>query len=108
MTINIEMGNDGAGRPVAMDVEELLATRLLVQGNSGSGKSHLLRRMLEGSGFRVLKVVTWGGLAAGTAPPWLKRPADRLAKRWGFGDVMLFQAVPAAAVPARPDRPRGG
>src|SRR6185369_6283935 len=29
--------------------EELLATRLLVQGNSGSGKSHLLRRLLEQS-----------------------------------------------------------
>ena len=32
-----------------MDLEELLATRLLVQGNSGSGKSHLLRRQLEQS-----------------------------------------------------------
>jgi hypothetical protein len=32
-----------------MDLEELLATRLLVQGNSGSGKSHLLRRLLEQS-----------------------------------------------------------
>ena len=31
------------------DLEELLATRLLVQGNSGSGKSHLLRRLLEQS-----------------------------------------------------------
>ncbi|MFN5714494.1 MAG: helicase HerA domain-containing protein, partial [Bradyrhizobium sp.] len=33
----------------AIDLEELLATRLLVQGNSGSGKSHLLRRLLEQS-----------------------------------------------------------
>ena len=32
-----------------LDLEELLATRLLVQGNSGSGKSHLLRRLLEQS-----------------------------------------------------------
>ncbi len=56
-----------------------------------------LRRLLEQAGFRVLKVVTWGGLAVGTAPLWLKRPADRLAKRLGFGDVMLFQAVPARA-----------
>jgi hypothetical protein len=32
-----------------IDLEELLATRLLVQGNSGSGKSHLLRRLLEQS-----------------------------------------------------------
>jgi 2-polyprenyl-3-methyl-5-hydroxy-6-metoxy-1,4-benzoquinol methylase len=58
-----------------------------------------LRRMLEATGFRVLKVVTWGGLAVGTAPAWLKRPVDRLAKRWGFGDVMLFQAVPAGSQP---------
>jgi hypothetical protein len=49
MKIGIDMGLDGAGKPAAMDLEELLATRLLVQGNSGSGKSHLLRRMLEQS-----------------------------------------------------------
>jgi SAM-dependent methyltransferase len=51
-----------------------------------------LRRMLAETGFAVEREVTWGGLAAGTAPPWLKRPADRLAKRWGLGDVMLFLA----------------
>ena len=34
---------------LTLDLEELLATRLLVQGNSGSGKSHLLRRLLEQS-----------------------------------------------------------
>ncbi|MCX7030037.1 MAG: class I SAM-dependent methyltransferase [Spirochaetes bacterium] len=51
-----------------------------------------LRRMLAEEGFVVEREVTWGGLAAGSAPSWLKRPADRLAKRWGFGDVMLFLA----------------
>ena len=30
-----------------VDLEELLTTRLLIQGNSGSGKTHLLRRILE-------------------------------------------------------------
>ncbi len=40
-----------------MDIEELLATRLLVQGNSGSGKSHLLRRLLEESAPLVQQVV---------------------------------------------------
>lgn len=40
-----------------LNVEELLATRLLVQGNSGSGKSHLLRRMLEESAGLVQQVV---------------------------------------------------
>lgn len=49
MTVAIEMGRTTAGATAALDLEELLATRLLVQGNSGSGKSHLLRRLLEQS-----------------------------------------------------------
>jgi len=49
MTVAIEMGQTTAGAAVTLDLEELLATRLLVQGNSGSGKSHLLRRLLEQS-----------------------------------------------------------
>jgi hypothetical protein len=49
MTVAIEMGHTTAGAPAVLDLEELLATRLLVQGNSGSGKSHLLRRLLEQS-----------------------------------------------------------
>src|SRR3954449_11515715 len=49
MKINIDMGVAAAGAVAELDLEELLATRLLVQGNSGSGKSHLLRRLLEQS-----------------------------------------------------------
>ena len=49
MTVAIEMGHTTAGGSATLDLEELLATRLLVQGNSGSGKSHLLRRLLEQS-----------------------------------------------------------
>jgi hypothetical protein len=49
MTVAIEMGHTAAGGAATLDLEELLATRLLVQGNSGSGKSHLLRRLLEQS-----------------------------------------------------------
>lgn len=48
MKIGIDMGA-AAGAAATLDLEELLATRLLVQGNSGSGKSHLLRRLLEQS-----------------------------------------------------------
>ena len=51
------MGCDASGRTIELDLEELLATRLLVQGNSGSGKSHLLRRLLEGSAGLVQQVV---------------------------------------------------
>ncbi|BBC72560.1 ATP-binding protein [Altererythrobacter sp. B11] len=57
MDSRIEIGTDERGAPVVIDVEELLATRLLVQGNSGSGKSHLLRRLLEESAPLVQQVV---------------------------------------------------
>ncbi|MCA1956378.1 ATP-binding protein [Zymomonas sp.] len=57
MTVMIDMGKDSKGQVVPMDLEELLATRLLVQGNSGSGKSHLLRRMLEKSARFVQQIV---------------------------------------------------
>ena len=53
----IQIGVDPAGAPISIDIEELLATRLLVQGNSGSGKSHLLRRILEESAGIVQQVV---------------------------------------------------
>ncbi|MDR6758344.1 DNA helicase HerA-like ATPase [Mycoplana sp. BE70] len=49
MKVGIDMGTAQGGAPATLDIEELLATRLLVQGNSGSGKSHLLRRLLEQS-----------------------------------------------------------
>ncbi|EQB10432.1 ATP-binding protein [Sphingobium quisquiliarum P25] len=57
VTASISIGTDGSGNAVLVDVEELLATRLLVQGNSGSGKSHLLRRLLEESAALVQQVV---------------------------------------------------
>jgi hypothetical protein len=57
MGAGIDIGVTGAGAPVGIDLEELLATRLLVQGNSGSGKSHLLRRILEQSAGLVQQVV---------------------------------------------------
>ncbi len=57
MSAAIDMGTDSNGSPAFIDLEELLATRLLVQGNSGSGKSHLLRRLLEGSARLVQQIV---------------------------------------------------
>ena len=57
MTAQITIGHATSGKPVFFDIEELLATRLLVQGNSGSGKSHLLRRLLEESAGLVQQVV---------------------------------------------------
>jgi len=49
-----------------------------------------LAKVLDESGFRTIKTVTWGGLAVGTAPLLVKKPMDWLAKRLGFGDVVLF------------------
>ena len=57
MGASIDIGRDETGQPVCIDMEELLATRLLVQGNSGSGKSHLLRRLLEESAGLVQQVI---------------------------------------------------
>ncbi|MDR1373636.1 MAG: class I SAM-dependent methyltransferase [Treponema sp.] len=52
-----------------------------------------LSALLRSAGFTIEKVQTWGGLAAGTAPAPVKRLADRAAKRFGFGDVMLVRAL---------------
>ncbi len=57
MSTFIDIGQDERRQRVAIDLEELLATRLLVQGNSGSGKSHLLRRLLEECAGQVQQVV---------------------------------------------------
>lgn len=53
-----------------------------------------LVRLLRECGFRVLRTQTWGGLGAGTAAHWLKRPVDTFAKRFGFGDVVLVLFTP--------------
>jgi len=42
---------------VSMDLEKLIDTRLLVQANSGGGKSWLLRRILEQSHGKVQQIV---------------------------------------------------
>jgi 2-polyprenyl-3-methyl-5-hydroxy-6-metoxy-1,4-benzoquinol methylase len=52
-----------------------------------------LGRMISESGFEILQTVTWGGLAEGTAPEIIKKPMDVLAKKWGFGDVVLCLAA---------------
>ena len=57
MIASIDIGSNENGEAVLVDLEELLATRLLVQGNSGSGKSHLLRRILERSAGSVQQIV---------------------------------------------------
>jgi SAM-dependent methyltransferase len=63
-----------------------------------------LSRLLKDRGFDPERVSTWGGLAAGLAPRPLKNLADRAAKRFGFGDVMLIRARKGAVSPARNTR----
>ncbi|MFA6035337.1 MAG: ATP-binding protein [Candidatus Micrarchaeia archaeon] len=35
------------GKPATLDIETLISTRLLIQANSGGGKSYLLRKLIE-------------------------------------------------------------
>jgi SAM-dependent methyltransferase len=51
-----------------------------------------LKALLVGAGFVIEGVYTWGGLAAGTAPRFIKKYADRMVKPLGLGDVMLIKA----------------
>jgi len=51
-----------------------------------------LKRLLEDHGFEISASGTWGGIAAGLAPPWFKKLMDKAAKRWNFGDVMIYLA----------------
>jgi 2-polyprenyl-3-methyl-5-hydroxy-6-metoxy-1,4-benzoquinol methylase len=51
-----------------------------------------IKKMLNASGFAIESRHTWGGLAAGLAPVFIKKPADFLAKQFNCGDVMIIQA----------------
>jgi len=53
---------------------------------------HTLSKMLIDTGFKIESCRTWGGIAAGMAPRWLKKSADFLAKRFNCGDVMIIKA----------------
>ena len=52
-----------------------------------------LSKLLERKGFVIEDIVTWGGLAAGTAPRAVKSLFDKAAKTFGFGDVMIVRAA---------------
>ena len=51
-----------------------------------------LAALLESRGFELRAAVTWGGWARGLRPAFIKAPLDRLAKRFGFGDVVAILA----------------
>ncbi|MEM5948686.1 class I SAM-dependent methyltransferase [Spirochaetia bacterium 38H-sp] len=51
---------------------------------------HTLLSILEKQGFEIVAWKTWGGIAKGIVPTFIKKPFDIMAKLLGFGDVMLF------------------
>ncbi|WP_037572762.1 class I SAM-dependent methyltransferase [Spirochaeta cellobiosiphila] len=53
-----------------------------------------LVKLLKSTGFKIIKVRTWGGLAKGVGPKFLKKILDPLSKRVGFGDVIMVLAIP--------------
>ena len=53
----IPLGHSEQGDPVGVDLAKLIDGRLLIQGMSGSGKSWLLRRLLETTAGRIQQVI---------------------------------------------------
>jgi 2-polyprenyl-3-methyl-5-hydroxy-6-metoxy-1,4-benzoquinol methylase len=51
-----------------------------------------LSRLIVKNKFQILQTGTWGGLASGIVPGIIKKPVDILAKKFGFGDVMVILA----------------
>lgn len=54
---DIRVGDTSKGEPVGIDLAKLIDGRLLIQGNSGAGKSMLLRRLFEQSFGRVQQLL---------------------------------------------------
>ncbi|MDC7228546.1 MAG: class I SAM-dependent methyltransferase [Spirochaetales bacterium] len=52
-----------------------------------------LSAMFAANGFKIIKKASWGGLAAGTSPKWLKIIADRVVKPLGAGDVISIMGM---------------
>ncbi len=49
-----------------------------------------LKSLMEECDLSVIQEQTWGGWAIGAKPKFLKPLLDKLAKRWGFGDVVML------------------
>ncbi|TIT40832.1 MAG: DUF87 domain-containing protein [Mesorhizobium sp.] len=54
---DIHIGATSKGEPVGIDLAKLIEGRLLIQGNSGAGKSMLLRRIFEKAFGRVQQLL---------------------------------------------------
>jgi len=49
-----------------------------------------LTKMLTNAGFEIGTVKTWGGLAKGAGPRWIKIFLDKMVKPLNWGDVMII------------------
>jgi len=65
MKPTIGMGEDGL---VGIDLNNLIDTRLLIQANSGGGKSYAIRKLLEETHGKVQHIVLDLGASAGISP----------------------------------------
>ena len=45
--MKITLGKTANDKPISFDLDTLISTRLLIQANSGAGKSYLLRKLME-------------------------------------------------------------
>jgi len=54
-----------------------------------------MRTLLTQTRFRIIRQISWGGIPAGKRAKVLKTPADKLAKFFNVGDVMLFHCIHA-------------
>jgi 2-polyprenyl-3-methyl-5-hydroxy-6-metoxy-1,4-benzoquinol methylase len=53
-----------------------------------------MAKLLERERYRIVRQISWGGIPLGKRPNIIKRPADKLAKLFNVGDVMLFYCKP--------------
>ncbi len=49
-----------------------------------------LKKYLKNSGFKIIRQFSYGGLAKGLPPEFLKKPIDTLVRILNIGDVMAF------------------
>jgi hypothetical protein len=54
---DVDLGTQSDGNPVGLNLGKLIEGRLLIQGNSGAGKSRLLRRIFEQAFGRVQQLL---------------------------------------------------
>ena len=53
-----------------------------------------MKKLLGNTNYRIIKQLSWGGIPVGKKPDYIKHPADKLAKFFNIGDVMLFHCTP--------------